>query len=125
MRNQTPLGWPTWIGVVVDDLERQCRFWGNLLGLPEVAADSDYVQFGMGGGRIFELLQRSALPQYDRRRFQVGFAVDGIRQAHELLRQKGATPITEIIEGGESLWAYFVDPEGNVFEITQRPVNTA
>jgi predicted enzyme related to lactoylglutathione lyase len=55
----------------------------------------------------------------------VGFAVDGIREAHELLRQKGATPITEIIEGGESLWAYFVDPEGNVFEITQRPVNTA
>jgi hypothetical protein len=41
----------------------------------------------------------------------VGFAVDGIRQAHELLRQKGATPITEIIEGGESLWAYVVDPD--------------
>jgi hypothetical protein len=52
------------------------------------------------------------LADLDRRRgFQVGFAVDGIRQAHELLRQKGATPITEIIEGGESLWAYVVDPD--------------
>jgi predicted enzyme related to lactoylglutathione lyase len=114
------IGWPNWIGIVVDDLEQQRRFWGDLLGLPEAAAGSDYVQFDMGGGGVFELLQRSDLPQYDRRRFQVGFAVDNIKQAHELLRQKGVTPITEIIEGGESLWAYFVDPEGNVFEITQR-----
>jgi catechol 2,3-dioxygenase-like lactoylglutathione lyase family enzyme len=32
------LGWPTWIGVVVEDLERQRRFWGELLGLQEAAS---------------------------------------------------------------------------------------
>jgi predicted enzyme related to lactoylglutathione lyase len=117
---QETLGWPVWVGVVVTDLERQRRFWGGLLGLPEVAAESDYVQFEVGGGRIFELIQRSELPQYDTPRFQVGFAVEDIASARAQLLRAGVEPLTEI-EGTESTWAYFRDPEGNVFEITQRP----
>jgi catechol 2,3-dioxygenase-like lactoylglutathione lyase family enzyme len=55
MEPRESLGWPSWVGVVVDDLERQRRFWSNLLGLPEASAGADYVQFEMGGaGRIFE-----------------------------------------------------------------------
>jgi predicted enzyme related to lactoylglutathione lyase len=119
MEHRESLGWPTWVGVVVDDLERQRRFWGDLLGLPEASARSDYVQFEMGEGRIFELIQRSGLPQYDELRFQVGFAVEDIGKARAHLLRAGVEPLTEI-EGGESTWAYFRDPEGNVFEITQR-----
>jgi predicted enzyme related to lactoylglutathione lyase len=119
MEGRESLGWPMWVGVVVDDLERQRRFWGNLLGMPESAAGPDYVQFEMGGGRIFELLERSELPQYDGVRFQVGFAVDDIEEARAELLRSGIEPLTEI-EGEESRWAYFRDPEGNVFEITQR-----
>jgi predicted enzyme related to lactoylglutathione lyase len=87
--------------------------------MPESAAGPDYVQFEMGGGRIFELLERSELPQYDGVRFQVGFAVDDIEEARAELLRSGIEPLTEI-EGEESRWAYFRDPEGNVFEITQR-----
>ena len=76
MESQEPLGWPEWIGIVVNDLEQQRRLWGDLLGVPEVAAESDYVQFDMGGGNVFELIKRSELPQYDQKRFQVGFAKD-------------------------------------------------
>jgi predicted enzyme related to lactoylglutathione lyase len=119
MEHRESLGWPTWVGVVVDDLERQRRFWGDLLGLPEASAGSDYVQFEMGEGRIFELIQRSGLPQYDELRFQIGFAVEDIGKARAHLLRAGVEPLTEI-EGGESTWAYFRDPEGNVFEITQR-----
>jgi catechol 2,3-dioxygenase-like lactoylglutathione lyase family enzyme len=119
------LAWPRWIGVVVDDLDGQRRFWGELLGLPEAAADSGYVQFDMGHGRVFELLQRSDLSQYDRPRFQVGFAVEDIQGAREQLLRLGADPISEIVEGGGSSWAYFRDPEGNVFEITQRAATPA
>lgn len=108
-----------WVGLVVDNLERQRRFWGDLLGLPEASAGSDYVQFDMGGGRVFELLLRSELPQYDEPRFQIGFAVEDIATARAHLLRAGVEPLTEI-EGGESTWAYFRDPEGNVFEITQR-----
>jgi predicted enzyme related to lactoylglutathione lyase len=113
--------WPTWIGVVVDDLGRQRQFWGDVLGLPEVAAGPDYVQFDMGRGRVFELIKRSDLPQYDRRRFQVGFAIEDIERGRGQLIQQGAEPLTEIMGGDTSSWAYFRDPEGNVFEITQRP----
>jgi predicted enzyme related to lactoylglutathione lyase len=118
---ESRIGWPNWIGIVVEDLGAQRRFWGHVLGLGEMAEGPDYVQFDMGDGRVLELLQRSDAPQYDRRRFQVGFAVDDIQRAHEVMREKGATPISEIVAAGESSWAYFVDPEGNVFEITQRP----
>jgi catechol 2,3-dioxygenase-like lactoylglutathione lyase family enzyme len=119
MERREPLLWPVWIGVVVDDLEPQRRFWRDLLGLPEAAAGSDYVQFDMGEGRIFELVQRSELPQYDDLRFQVGFAVEDITAARAELLGAGVEPLTGI-EGHESMWAYFRDPEGNVFEITQR-----
>jgi hypothetical protein len=94
MEHREALGWPTWVGVVVDDLERQRRFWGHLVGLPEASAGSDYVQFDMGGGRVFELLQRSERPQYDELRFQVGFAVEGIvaARAHLLRAGVGLSP---------------------------------
>jgi extradiol dioxygenase family protein len=119
MEEQGLLQWPTWIGVVVEDLEQQRRFWGDLLGRQEAAAGADYVQFDING-RTFELLQRSDLPQYDRPRFQVGFAVTDIQRAREDLIKRGVEPVTEI-EGDVSSWAYFRDPEGNVFEITARP----
>jgi hypothetical protein len=64
------LAWPTWIGVVVDDLGLQRRFWGNLLGVPEDHAESGLVDLELGGGRSFELIERSTEPRYDRLRFK-------------------------------------------------------
>lgn len=112
------LGWPTWIGVVTDDLEGQRRFWAEVLGRPEAASGSDYVQFEMRRARIFELIKRSSEPEYDRPRFQVGFAVEDIDRARDMLLRQGVEPVTEIIRGAHSSWAYFRDPEGNLFEIT-------
>jgi hypothetical protein len=60
---QGRVGWPSWIGVVVDDL----------------------------GGKA----------------------------AREVLIAAGAEPISET-EGGDNRWAYFRDPEGNMFDITER-----
>jgi predicted enzyme related to lactoylglutathione lyase len=121
MGDRRLLGWPAWIGVVVEDLEAQRRFWGDLLGLPETGSGPDYVEFDLGEGRSFEVLARSDQPEYDRPRFQIGFAVSDIAAAREELIRRGVEPITEIVEGDQSSWAYFRDPEGNVFEITQRP----
>ena len=115
------LGWPTWIGVVVEDLGQARRFWGDLLGLPEAASGRDYVHFDVAGGGSFELIERSDDPEYDRPRFQVGFAVHDIHRARRELIARGVKPVTEIIEGNGSAWAYFRDPEGNIFEITERP----
>jgi len=115
------LGWPTWIGVVVDDLETQRRFWGDLLGVPEHHSGPDFADFQLGDGRSFEVIERSNLPEYDGRRFQVGFEVEDIERAREELLRRGVEAISPIYESETTPWAYFRDPEGNVFEIKQRP----
>lgn len=116
------LKWPNWIGVVVDDLERQRRFYRDTLGLTELGAGEGWVHFDMGFPNIFELLQRSDDPEYDTPRYQVGYATDDIHAACDALVARGAEQVTEIEGGGEAqgYWCYFRDPEGNIFELSQR-----
>lgn len=120
-QHQGLLGWPTWIGVVVDDLEGQRRSWGEMLGVPEDHAGPGFAHFILPTGEIFEVIERSEIPEYNGRRFQVGFEVDDIATAREELIRRGIEPISEIM-GADSPdpWAYFQDLEGNVFEIKQR-----
>ena len=114
--------WPNWLGLVVDDLEAQRRFYRDTIGLTELGSGDGWVQFDLGFPNLFELLQRSDEPQYDRRRFQPGFAVDDIRAARERLLERGVEPVTEIEGEADSQgnWCYFRDPEGNTFELSQR-----
>jgi predicted enzyme related to lactoylglutathione lyase len=116
------IGWPKWIGVVADDLEQQRRFYQDVLGFRETGGSGSWVHFEVPGGGLFELIQRDPSPQYDAKRYQVGFTVQDIRAAREVLVRRGAELISEI-EGEESgssnMWCYFRDSEGNVFEVTQ------
>jgi catechol 2,3-dioxygenase-like lactoylglutathione lyase family enzyme len=117
---KSKLGWPTWVGVVAEDLEAQRRFYRDVLGFRETEAGKDWVQFELDG-QLFEVIARRSLPQYAARRFQVGFTVHDIQEAREELIRAGVEPISEI-EGGDDTtndWCYFRDPEGNVFEITE------
>ena len=116
------LGWPIWIGVVTDDLEAQRRFYRDVLGLREIEATDEWVQFDMGGGRLLELLARTDDPQYDERRVQVGFAVTDIQEAVRELESRGVARISDVEGGSDSgqYWCYFRDPEGNVFELAQK-----
>jgi len=116
------LRWPNWIGLVVWDLEGQRRFYRDVLGFPELAANEDWVQFDMGWPNLLELLRVGADPQYDRPRYQPGFAVDDIETARDALLSRGAEAVTGVEGGVEAggFWCYFRDPEGNVFEISQR-----
>jgi predicted enzyme related to lactoylglutathione lyase len=114
------LGFPSWVGVVCDDLEGQRRFYEDVLGMRVVGEGDDWIHFDLGTGSEFELIRHSNEPQYDGARYQVGFAVDDIEAARRELVARGVTPISEIIgTKGEGRWAYFKDPEGNVFEIKE------
>ena len=120
---QRPIRWPIWIGVVADDMDAQAAYYASALGLKESERGSDCVIFDMGGANRLEILRRDpSLPQYAAKRFQVGFLVDDIHAAREELVGKGVKAITEVLGGPSSgaYWCYFQDPEGNVFEITQR-----
>jgi len=116
------LGWPTWIGVVVENLEAQRRFYRDTLGLPETESGPGWVHFDLGGN-LFELVQREEALQYDTTRYQVGFTVTDIEAARRELLRLGVEPLTDIEpnQGADSgnRWSYFRDPEGNVFEITE------
>jgi catechol 2,3-dioxygenase-like lactoylglutathione lyase family enzyme len=116
------LGFPSWIGVVCDDFDGQRTFYREALGFREGESGDDWVQYDMGPGVTFELLRRTEDPEYDRPRYQVGFVVDDIREARDELLARGVETVTDITRGsdGASSWAYFRDPEGNVFEITER-----
>ena len=122
---QPRIGWPTWMGVVVDDMERMAAFY-SALGLPRTDAGKDWIQLDLGGN-TFEILERSELPQYDARRFHVGFDVGDIESARTAVIAAGAEAISDILGSADSpnRWCDFRDPEGNAFEITQRqPAST-
>ena len=76
----------------------------------------------MGWPNLFELVRRSDDPQYDQPRYQTGFAVEDIKSTRDELIARGVEAVTEIEGGPDSggYWCYFRDPEGNVFEISQR-----
>jgi catechol 2,3-dioxygenase-like lactoylglutathione lyase family enzyme len=121
-----PIGWPCWIGVVAENLDAQRRFYRDVLGLAELAAGPDWVQFDFGAGML-ELVQRSEEPQYEVARYQVGYVVSDIGTARADLISRGAQPVSEI-EGGDSdsgRWCYFRDAEGNVFELKERRAGAA
>ena len=116
-------GWPIWIGVVADDLNAQTDYYAGILGLPVLERGEGYAMIDMGGPNRLEILKRDpSLPQYAVRRFQVGFRVEDIQSARAELLAKGVKPVTEILGGADSgaFWCYFEDPEGNLFEITQK-----
>ncbi len=69
------LDWPIWIGVVVENLEAQRRFYAEVLSFRELGRGSDWVQFDLGESHILELVRRSPSSQYDHLRYQVGYAV--------------------------------------------------
>jgi predicted enzyme related to lactoylglutathione lyase len=114
------LGWPSWIGVVADDLDRQRRFYGTVLGFTEIAEGPDWVHFDLGEARLLEIVQRSDLPQYDQARYQVGYAVEDIEAAREQLIALGVQVVSDLEGSAGSRWCYFRDAEGNVFELKER-----
>lgn len=114
------IGWPTWLGVVVDDLAAQTHFYETTMGFKLVESGEGWVHFDVDG-HVFELIERDASRQYNARRYQVGFTVDDLSSARTAIVRSGATPVTGI-EGDADTpnrWSYFEDPEGNVFELTE------
>ena len=79
---------PVWIGVVCEDLEAQKRFYRDVLGLSELKAGHDWVWFDFEG-KLLELLAKSPLHRYDRRRVSFAFDVDDIEKVDDLVRALG------------------------------------
>jgi hypothetical protein len=86
----------------------QRHFYRDVLGLKELGAGDDWVHFDMGFPNILELLKRSEEPEYNRPRFQPGFAVREIEVVRDRLIAGGAEAISDVDGGPESqgYWCY-------------------
>ena len=117
------LAWPNWVGVVCRDLPKQRAFYRDVLGLPFLDQGDDWIQFDLGWPNLFELLALDpSIPQYAEPRFQVGFATGNIHAARAELMKHRVQVVSETEGGPEAggYWSYFRDPEGHVFELSQR-----
>lgn len=77
------------------ELDTQRRFYRDALGLPELAAGPDWVQFDFGQAGFLEIVQRSNAPQYDRARYQVGYAADVESAREHLCFPRGAAGLRD------------------------------
>ena len=82
MQVSPKLRWPTWLGVGVEDIETMTAFYRDKLGFRETEKGDGWVQFDLDG-HLFEVIARSTQPQYDGRRYQVGYTVDDIESARK------------------------------------------
>jgi len=92
------VAWPIWIGVVCEDFENQRRFYRDVLGMTEIDGEEGWVWFQVGDN-LFELIGRSEAAEYDRPRYQVGFAVEDIQEARDELIERGVEALTEVRGG--------------------------
>jgi catechol 2,3-dioxygenase-like lactoylglutathione lyase family enzyme len=115
------LGWPAWVGVVADDLQKQRAFYRDILELEEIREREGYVWFRLGEGTLEVAQRTSGHPELQRAGTAVGYRVEDVHSARRELVARGAEPLTEVQGGPKagSLWCYFRDAEGNTFQITQ------
>ena len=124
------------IVLAVNDVRACAVFYRDKLGftLDQLENDEAYLTVGAGGGTVLalksvdkvakEIGQRTIRPEEEEgvKRTQCVVFVSNLDEEYDHLRQKGVDflnpPSTQ--EGG---WrtAHFADPEGNLWEISQRP----
>ena len=119
------------IVLVVEDVERSARFYGEVVGLtPETPAGDDWAWFWAGepgraqrvalrrGSLLFE--ERSPLPEGERwGRVHYAFDVprEMLEEAAEHVRENGTEVFGPVyLDWMEALSYYFYDPDGNLLE---------
>lgn len=108
--------------IVVRDLENARRFYGQLLGLRELARSADVADPGAWldchNAQLHIVVAEERLPEPARRHFAL--EVEDLAETAEALRQHGV----RILSGPSSRsdgsgFLRCLDPEGNTLEITQ------
>ncbi|MBS2021395.1 MAG: VOC family protein [Deltaproteobacteria bacterium] len=114
-----------WISLQVQDVEQSRYFWRDVVGLPEKAAATDFVELELRPGLHLQLhpvfhspaMERSG---YDRGGPMLGIRVMDLEQMTSLLSRHGARPLGDVqhIPGGRS--RDMEDPDGYVFELVEK-----
>jgi catechol 2,3-dioxygenase-like lactoylglutathione lyase family enzyme len=125
--------------LTVQDVKRCAEFYRDQLGmeLRELQDEFAYLTFGVKGGPGLALVSADGLArEIPKERIRPGenllqrnyFAVflDDADQAYEELRQKGVRFVQPpATRSNGQRYAYFEDPEGNLWEISHFPTESA
>ncbi|CAN5357935.1 VOC family protein [soil metagenome] len=117
--------------LVVSDVDRSRNWYTNVLGavvFREYGGTScvlrllgDWVLLVTGGGPTEDKPTVTFTPpdDPDRVNAELIFRVPDCGQAYETLKQRGAEFLTPPVDNGYEIRAFFRDPDGHLFEISQ------
>jgi catechol 2,3-dioxygenase-like lactoylglutathione lyase family enzyme len=106
--------------VPVTDMERSKKFYGETLGLPQVA-NGGFPEFELGDNGFLYLLSLEAIGGAFRGPHDAGFAlrVPDVAEAKRELEEKGVV-FTGELDTGVCNMAFFADPDGNQIVLHRR-----
>lgn len=108
-----------WLGTRTANFEAMCRFYGELMGLPEVATEPGFAAYRLPSGALVEVFGEGAAEYQDfPPGYIAGFQVEDIETARAEMEAAGIEFIGPI-HRGHGAWSHFRGPDGNVYEITQ------
>ena len=117
-----PLG-VIWAGLQVLDLDKETAYYRDVIGFRLIRKNDGWAIFDAGGGVLFELSEGgtpSGRPKTsEQQSLVIGFRVEDLSQAVQMLQDRGVLFITEMEMYKSSRWIKFADPEGNVLELKE------
>jgi catechol 2,3-dioxygenase-like lactoylglutathione lyase family enzyme len=99
-----------------DDLEGMLRFYGEVLGLPEVGREPGWVDFDAGACRIALHKGKSEVGSKPPK---LAFYAADVTAARQLLIERGVK-MGKLLDAGAFQMCNFKDPDGNSLQISGR-----
>ena len=113
----------SWAGLYASELPVLSRFYEGIVGLTVVSEGNGFCLLDAGGGGAFELwangLSTPRAKTSSEQSVIIAFAVQSLEPAMAELLSRGLSPDSEIGCHGDSRWVYYIDPEGNRFELKE------
>ena len=108
------------IMVVVKDMERSKRFYGEVLGLKPQHDSPEWAQFDAGNISVGLHKESDRLKVEPHEGMQFGFEVEDIQKATEDLKKKGVHFVREPHKEEFGWLAIFKDPDGHHLQLYSR-----
>ena len=110
------------VTVPTNDFEASRRFYGSVLGLPEVKqwGKMPAVEFQAGSLTIAVMDPTAFGQEFRPHSVPLAFQVDDVAAARERLEAQGVEFVTDLIDSGVCHQAIFLDPAGNSLDLHHR-----
>ena len=111
------------VSVPVTDMERAKRFYGEILGLPEIEhPEQGFPEYKLGDNGFLYLLSLEAIGAAFRAPHDAGFSlrVPDVAAARAELEEKGVVFSGDTLDTGVCHMAFFADPDGNQIVLHRR-----